>query len=44
MQSDVTQKQETATSNMNTAVEAAEKAKQSASDAEASKQAAAQSE
>lgn len=44
MQSDVTQKQETVNLNMNTAVEAAEKAKQSASDAEASKQAAAQSE
>lgn len=44
MQSDVTQKQETAASNMNAAVEAAGKAKQSASDAEASKQAAAQSE
>lgn len=44
MQLDVAQKQEIATSNMNTAVEAAEKAKQSASDAEASKQAAAQSE
>lgn len=44
MQLDVAQKQETATSNMNTTVEAAEKAKQSASDAEASKQAAAQSE
>lgn len=44
MQSDVTQKQETAASNMNAAVEAAGKAKQSASDAETSKQAAAQSE
>lgn len=44
MQSDVTQKQETAASNMKTAVEAAEKAKQSASNAEASKQAAAKSE
>lgn len=44
MQLDVTQKQETAASNMNTAVEAAGKAKQSASNAEASKQAAAQSE
>ena len=44
MQSDVTQKQETAASNMNAAVEAAGKAKQSASNAEASKQAAAQSE
>ena len=44
MQSDVTQKQETAASNMKTAVEAAEKAKQSASNAEASKQAATKSE
>ena len=44
MQSDVTQKQETVTLNMNAAVEAAGKAKQFASDAEASKQAAAQSE
>lgn len=44
MQSDVTQKQETAASNMKAAVEAAEKAKQSASNAEASKQAAAKSE
>lgn len=44
MQSDVTQKQETVTLNMNAAVEAAGKAKQSASNAEASKQAAAKSE
>lgn len=44
MQSDVTQKQETAASNMNAAVEAAGKAKQSASDAETSKQASVQSE
>lgn len=44
MQSDVTQKQETVTLNMNAAVEATGKAKQSASDAETSKQAAAQSE
>lgn len=44
MQSDVTQKQETAASNMKAAVEAAEKAKQSASNAEASKQAATKSE
>ena len=44
MQSDVTQKQGIVASNMNTTVEAAGKAKQSASDAETSKQAAAQSE
>lgn len=44
MQSDVTQKQETVALNMNTAVEAAEKAKQSESNADTSKQAAAQSE